>query len=125
MVRKNRYTKLINNSLQLKSESHDIYYFEPFCQLMRQTLWAEQMVVHKDSETISADDFFHIHVIPTENKGLLVKNYKCSCKAMEDTWRSCINDQDKYLIVTSEDLLIKIQRNKYRELIEYLNKRYW
>lgn len=38
-VRKNRYTSLINNSDQLISADHSCFYYEPFYQLMRQTLW--------------------------------------------------------------------------------------
>lgn len=71
-TRKARYTDLINQSSQLKSTYHEVYYIEPFYQLMRQTLWAEQMVAHKNSETIVADDFIHIHVIPSENSELLI-----------------------------------------------------
>ncbi len=125
ITRKNRYTELINNSAQLKSANHVIYYFEPFYQLMRQTLWAEQMAINNNSETISADNYLHIHVIPADNNELLTKSYKCSEKPMEDTWRSCINNQDKYLIVTPKKLLSKVQGNEYTEFLEYLNKRYW
>ena len=38
---------------------------------MRQTLWSEQMIVHKNTETIKVDDYIHIHVIPSENKEYL------------------------------------------------------
>ncbi|MDD2234930.1 MAG: macro domain-containing protein [Desulfitobacteriaceae bacterium] len=125
ITRKRRYTELINNSAQLKSENHAIYYFEPFYQLMRQTLWAEQMVIHNNSEIISADKYLHIHVIPADNNELLTRIYKCSEKPMEDTWRSCINNQGKYLIVTPKQLLSKVQGKEYDKFLEYLNKRYW
>ena len=69
-VRKKRYTDLINNSKQLINTDHSCFYFEPFYQLMRQTLWAEQMIKNKDLETIKADNYLHIHVIPSENKDL-------------------------------------------------------
>jgi hypothetical protein len=47
---------------------------------MRQTLWAEQMIAHKDSETIKADHYIHVHVIPQENNELLDKIYPRSKK---------------------------------------------
>ncbi len=75
-VRKGRYTDLINNSKQLNSENHYCYYFEPFYQLMRQTLWAEQMIANKETETIKADNYLHLHIIPKGNKDLLHKKYK-------------------------------------------------
>lgn len=120
-----RYSDLINNSIQLHSINSSIYYYEPFYQLMRQTLWAEQMITHKNTETISADDYIHIHVIPSQNFELIDKTYPCSSKNMEKTWRSCIKNQDKYIIVSPQDLLKSIDLHKYNQLLEYLNKRYW
>ena len=125
MTRLSRYTDLINNSSQLKSTSQSVYYFEPFYQLMRQTLWAEQMIAHKETETVKADDFIHIHVIPTENVDLLKKHYPCSGMDMETTWRTNLKDQSKYKIIHPKDFLSPINVNQYKELISYLSERYW
>ena len=82
-----RYSELIRESGQLKSDGDDIdyeeiYYREPFYQLMRQMLWAEQIIMRKgneeDKEDIQADDFIHVHVVPRENAELLHRKYKCS-----------------------------------------------
>jgi len=124
-VRKERYTNLIHHSNQLKGDFKDIYYYEPFYQLMRQTLWAEQMIEKKNAETIKADDYIHIHVIPTENNELLNKTYPCSGKKMEATWRDCVIEQSKYIIISPKDLLSPVIENKYHDLFEYLEKRYW
>lgn len=45
---------------------------------MRQTLWVEQMIKNKNKETLKADNFIHLHVIPKKNTTLLNKIYKCS-----------------------------------------------
>lgn len=124
-VRKARYTNLIHQSTQLKVDFNDIYYYEPFYQLMRQTLWAEQMIENKNIETIKADDYIHIHVIPTENRELLNKTYPCSGKRMEETWRDCLNHQSKYIIISPEDLLTPVIDEKYSDLLKYLKKKYW
>ena len=124
-VRKKRYTKLINDSSQLKSENQDCYYFEPFYQLMRQTLWVEQMINNGQSETLKATDFLHVHVIPSENADLLDKKYKCSKLGMETTWRNHLIDQSKYLIITPEKLLTGLNGKTYKKLLEYLKIRYW
>jgi len=119
---------LINNSKQLKSldtYKSSIYFFEPFYQLMRQTLWAEQMVAYKDTETIKADEFIHVHVIPKENTNLLDKIYLRSSRNMETTWRECLQDQSKYKIISPKDLLANIDPNKYADLKNYLETRYW
>jgi len=123
--RQRRYTDLINNSNQLVNENHYCYYFEPFYQLMRQTLWAEQMIVNKENETIKADNFLHIHVIPSENSDLLEKKYKCSGENMKSTWISHLKNKDKYMIISPKDFLSNLDSVKYKELILYLDKRYW
>jgi hypothetical protein len=122
-----RYSALTDASLQLKSlDSYygSIYYQEPFYQLMRQTLWAENIVKHKHVETLKADDYMHIHVIPSDNKALLSKKYSVSGIAMEETWRSMLSEQSKYIIVDPQKLLEPI-KDKYPELASYLKKRYW
>ena len=122
-----RYTALIDDSKQLKSlktYAGSVYYQEPFYQLMRQTLWAEQMIKNYDSEAVKADDFLHMHVIPQENYELLGRPYHLSGKPMEETWRSLLNDNAKYVIVSPERLLSPVYE-RYPELISYLKTRYW
>ncbi len=123
--RQRRYTDLINNSKQLKSDDHFVYYFEPFYQLMRQTLWAEQMVTNKEKETLKADNYLHVHVIPSENKDLLKKEYKCSGFDMETTWKNHLVDKKKYVIISPKDFLANLNKEKYIDLYNYLNERYW
>lgn len=125
--RMSRYNSLIENSEQLKSLSEyksSIYFFEPFYQLMRQTLWAEQMIDCKDSESIKAANFMHVHVIPEKDTDLLNKRYRLSQKGMEATWREMLADQSKYLVIDPATLLAPVI-NINPELKEYLEKRYW
>lgn len=124
-TRQERYASLVNDSPQLQHENHSIYYYEPFYQLMRQTLWAEQMIRNRGSETIKADDYIHIHVIPPENHDLLHKIYTCSKMDMEYTWRAQLKDQNKYQIVAPNDLLSSVDPQKYGPLLKYLQERYW
>lgn len=128
-VRQRRYNDLITASTQLKSKATyagSIYYREPFYQLMRQTLWAEQILLHKDTETdLQSDDFLHIHIIPRQNRTLLDKCYLPQ-KDMEATWRDCLTDQSKYLRIDPSDLFEPLKSSeKYRDLIAYLQERYW
>ncbi len=126
-VRMNRYTDLINNSKQLKSLSEysgSIYYFEPFYQLMRQTLWAEQMISNSKSELVKADHYMHIHVIPSADVDLLNKTYRVTGKNMEETWRSMLTDQSKYIIVDPKDFLSPV-KTKFPDLWNYLSTRYY
>lgn len=128
-TRLGRYTDLINKSTQLKQKHEDytssIYFFEPFYQLMRQTLWAEQMIKNKETERLKADNFLHVHIIPKENEDLLKKVYKCSGLDMENSWRKNLKDNTKYRIVSPEIFMQNIDHNKYSKLINYLKVRYW
>jgi|TARA_B100001971_G_C18143985_1_gene511975 hypothetical protein len=124
-VRKKRYTKLINDSNQLTSKNHGCYYYEPFYQLMRQTLWAEQIIKNVKNENLKATKFLHVHVIPSENSDLLNKKYKCSGKDMETTWRNHLTEQSKYLIISPQRLLSRLNNKKYGNLKDYLSIRYW
>ena len=67
-TRCDRYGPLILKGKYLKSTTTEVYHFEPFYQLMRQTLWAEQMACHTYADSTG---FIHIHVIPEGNAELL------------------------------------------------------
>jgi len=124
-----RYSDLIHNSKYLEgglsSYYKSVYFFEPFYQLMRQTLWAEQMIKHNNTETIKADDYIHIHIIPSENAQWLDKLYKPNNKRLEETWTNCLKYKEKYKIIDPRKILEILDNKKYGGLIEYLDKRYW
>ena len=123
-----RYGDLITNSRYLKNQPNyrnSIYFFEPFYQLMRQTLWAEQMIQHKDNERIKADNYIHIHIIPKENNKLLYKNYKKSKRPLLESWLDMLKDKEKYVIISPMDFIMNIDNNKYSDLLNYLRDRYW
>jgi hypothetical protein len=124
-IRLERYIALINKSKQMKSEYWEWCFYEPFYQLMRQTLWAEQIIHKKTTEKVKADNYMHLHIIPNENTDLLDKIYSCSKMNMEDTWRKCIIGQDKYKIITPQNFLKNVTGVKFIELKKYLSIRYW
>jgi hypothetical protein len=127
-VRKRRYNALIGISEQLKSDHNGWFYYEPFYQLMRQTLWGEQMVRHKALERLKADEFVHLHVVPDANEALLrnTKPYPCSKLSMESTWNSLLKEPGKYIRLSPEKFLEPLLNSaRHKELIGYLKKRYW
>lgn len=127
LERLSRYSCLIDESKQLKrlpKYQSSIYFFEPFYQLMRQTLWAEQMILHQKDEIIKASNYLHLHIIPAKNRDLLNKNYLKLNKGMEQSWRDCLADQTKYEIVDPGIFLSPIV-DQYPELYAYLKERYW
>ena len=64
--------------------------------MMRQTLWADQMIAHQDEELVQAGDFVHVDVIPRGNEGF---------EEVEATWREMLTDQSKYVVTTPEDFV--------------------
>lgn len=140
-VRLERYSELITKSNQLKMKFEDykstVYFIEPFYQLMRQTLWAEQMTDAKNriNESIQTDDYIHVHVIPNKNHDLLKDDLNTNIRrkaysngttkgSMEEVWKSCLINPDKYKIITPSSLLANIDKNRYKNLIDYLFLRY-
>jgi hypothetical protein len=139
-TRLQRYSELIDKSTNLVHKEggygHSLFFIEPFYQLMRQTLWAEQMIKYKETEAIKADDYMHIHVISPKNSSLLDKKYTHSNEVgMENAWNKeglTADGRRKYRIV-SQGLFLKLIENyrkesdgtnPFEELAKYLRDRY-
>lgn len=126
-TRLDRYSGLIDASAYLRSKDEyrgSAYFFEPFYQLMRQTLWAEQMVAHKAEETIKADNFLHVHIVPRDNAALLDKTYPATGMGMEASWSALLTDPAKHKTLDPEELLAPVLADD-KELAAYLKTRYW
>jgi hypothetical protein len=128
-TRKNRYDYLIddNNSPLNRRVSIDNFYYEPFYQLMRQTLLAWQMTKHKANE-LYADEWIHLDVIPENNLTLRyqVPSPDFIQMDIEAAWKSQLKEPEKYNVITPQKLLKPlIFDDDYRSLITYLNNRYW
>jgi hypothetical protein len=122
VTRKDRYLVLIADSQYLNGNTLSCCWFEPFYQLMRQTLWAEQLLSHQ-VPGFEADDYLHLHVIPDANAELLDKVYPCSNSGMEVTWKNCLTNPDKYIVLSPEKLWSRQDENS--DIYQYLKKRYW
>lgn len=142
-----RYCQLITNSEYLESISIDdttcenefglnedilpyrgsIYFQEPYYQLMRQTLWAEQMIKYQSSEKIKATEFMHIHVIPAGNKELLNTGFdggqseNAMCKSWEEQLKTGHKDIYKWV---DPQKIRNVLKEKDEKLYDYLCKRY-
>ena len=83
-TRKSRYVQLIQDSEYLNGNTLGCCWYEPFYQLMRQTLWTERLIAER-IKGFEAEDYLHIHVVPEGNNELLRKIYPCSKKGLTDT----------------------------------------
>lgn len=100
-------------------------FIEPYYQLMRQTLLAYEMVKVLE---FGATDYMHIHVIPTANKEL--KSVKTSARLpgtnLDSAWKAVLKQPQKYLTIDPESFLAPAkQYGEAKELLDYLQKRYW
>ncbi len=112
-----RYPKLIDSTSNLKKWD-DLYKADPYYELMRQTLLMEQIIKQKDINGIKAVDFHHIMVVPDAHTEL--KN------AIEVKYIPTLKDKSKFRIIDPQALLSPLKGNeKYKELLTYLETRYW
>ena len=108
-----------------KNKDVRAYYYEPFYQMMRQTLLEWKFVENKDH---CCDDYQHIHVIPKENKELLQKITSPDLKGgnISEAWKSVLNCPDKYRTISPQELFNPCSEIvDSKSLLSYLKKRYW
>jgi hypothetical protein len=100
-------------------------YYEPFYQLMRQTLLAHKIAIAND---YGCTDYTHIHVIPRGNSELLNSNKSPGLEgiSMKDAWKGALCDPGKYNIIDPEDFIAGAKGLPGTDLIlHYLSSRYW
>jgi hypothetical protein len=105
-----RYMPLLEKS-NIQADYDVLVSCQMYYELMRQTLLLEQMKAHGE-----IGDYFNIVVCPKENTGLY---QRCG------DWMSFLNDKSKFKLITPQDLLQNIDKEKYKELLNYLQTRYW
>ena len=112
-----RYPDLIRLVDCNLKDVYALYKADPYYELMRQTLLVEQIIRHKECG-IEADDYFHIMVIPNEHSELRT--------AIEGNYIPTLKDPSKFKTIDPQDLLSPLKGNDdYKELMEYLETRYW
>ena len=80
----------------------------------------------KNNEVIKANDYIHVHVVPTGNTELLHKKYPCSGgKDMLTTWNGQLKNPNKYVLISPSELFSKLPCDDWKELICTLKRRYW
>ena len=101
-------------------------FYEPFYQLLRQTLLAHEMVKAKD---FGATDYVHLHLIPAENKELKLVNPSRGILpggTLEETWKNLLKSPDKYQAIDPKDFLEPARAIPgAKHAIQYLEQRYW
>lgn len=121
-ILRSRYNRLMKQSEQLvefPAPEYGYYYYEPFYKLMRQTLLAEGIVREK-----VADDYLHVVVAPATNGDLFENNFSFTFDNLETTWKHCLRNPDKFVMIDSGRILREVISSARPSLAKYLKKRY-
>lgn len=116
---------LFDSACPIKIDQPADVYFEPYYQLMRQTLLGWQMTNNRE---YGCDEYLHIHIIPEGNKKLRETNTspRLEGATMTEAWKNILKDSPRYLVISPEDFLEPMQNfNVAKPIFEYLSKRYW
>ena len=120
-----KYTEEYREESKYKPERYEIYdsllkeeqcpihvddfsslYYEPFYQLMRQTLLGWKMVQHKEYQ---CDEWIHLHVIPEGNAELRERitspGLRSRGDSMSAAWKSVLREPLRYIPITPEEFL--------------------
>jgi hypothetical protein len=135
-VEKCKYIEGYHNDiydLLLNKENCPIYridnfkdlYYDPFYQLMRQTLWGWKMI---EANECGCDEYIHLHIIPKENlkiQEITSPNLKLKGTNMSNVWKNSLKEPLRYKLLTPEILLSPLRNNQgHRDFFDYLSRRY-
>jgi hypothetical protein len=91
-------------------------FFDPYYQLMRQTLLGHEMVKLNEYD---CDEYINLHIIPYGNTKLR-NNITTPIN-----WKYQLNDPQKYIVLSPEELLQPLYKKEgTNDLFDYLYKRY-
>lgn len=116
---------LANPDSPIKIKNFESVYYEPFYQLMRQTLLGWRMVQNQE---YGCDEYIHLHVIPSGNKELKkrVTSPGLSGETMSEAWKGVLKESQKYKIISPDEFLAPLSNfEETKALHTYLSKRYW
>lgn len=100
-------------------------YYEPFYQMMRQTLLGWLIVRHGD---LGCSSFRHVHVVPEGNREFhdRVTSPGLSGRTVTEAWGRVLKEPQHYLPVTPEELLAPVATcPDTASHLGYLRDRYW
>jgi hypothetical protein len=113
-----------NCPIQPICDFKDLYY-DPFFQLMRQTLFGWKMV---ETNEMGCDEYIHLHIIPKENlkiREITSPNLKFKGSDMSAVWRKQLKEPSKYQVCSPEELLSPLKDNQeFKSFFDYLKIRY-
>jgi hypothetical protein len=100
-------------------------FYEPYCQLMRQTLLAWQMTVMRE---LGGCDWIHINVIPEKNLALRNRDLGSSPQlkgaTMCEAWRSVLREPERFKLMSPGEVLPPELPEEWEAWRRWLKRRY-
>lgn len=100
-------------------------YYEPFYQMMRQTLLARMFEIHGELECTRC---LNVHVIPNDNKPLKERITSPGLQGQDihETWRTLLKTPERYIAIDPTELLKPSHKlPDTKSWLNYLGARYW
>ena len=125
-ARSDIYDKFLHkDNCPIDTADYESLYYEPFYQLMRQTLLGWKMVQAGEYE---CDEYIHVHVIPEDNVELRerVTSPRLKGDTMSEAWKSVLREPGRYIVISPEEFMKPASICPDTHSIRtYLGKRYW
>lgn len=116
---------LVEPDCPVQVEKNESLYYEPFYQLMRQTLLGWKMA---HGGEYGCDEYIHLHVIPIANKELKerVTSPGLAGGSMSEAWQGVLREPIRYRVISLEEFLLpgKVFPDT-AAFYAYLERRYW
>jgi hypothetical protein len=113
-----------NCPIQPINNFKDLYY-DPFYQLMRQTLFGWKMV---EANEMGCDEYVHLHIIPKENlkiQEIISPGFKYNENNMSNVWKNLLKEPFKYKVLSPEELLSPLKNDQNtKDFFDFLKIRY-
>jgi hypothetical protein len=109
----------------IRHGDHARLFYEPFYQLMRQTLLLWQMARHAEFD---ASTWLHVHVVPEGNRELrrrVTSPALADAEEMSAAWRSVLRQPERYRLTTPTDVVRDLPLGAaWTEWRQWLRERY-
>ncbi len=120
------YDHLMSGALSpfVPVEPH-VFYYEPFYQLMRQTLLGVLITNYGD---YGCSSYCHVHVAPDENKEFHLRMTAPNIKGdtVSQAWKGMLKSSDQFISLTPRAFLTPVVGARDTKALScYLDQRYW
>jgi hypothetical protein len=120
------YNELLKeNGCPIDTTDYESLYYEPFYQLMRQTLLGWKMA---QAGEYKCDEYIHVHVIPEDNVELRdrITSPRLKGDTMSDAWKFVLREPGRYKVIPPEEFIEPaFICSDTKSIKTYLEKRYW